>query len=93
MSHAFAPAAYNVLPCPVQSAVKSGLQPYCLPHVVLSRVRIQCRPYSEACSQEVLPCSAVTDMFYDLPYGLDFNSELCYTTFGVATQYDWSPAT
>lgn len=32
-------------------------------------------------------------MFYDLPYGLDYNSELCYAKFGMATQYNWSPAT
>ena len=38
-------------------------------------------------------CVAVQDMFYDLPYNLDSNSQRCLQQYGVTPQYNWAAST
>ena len=48
---------------------------------------------AHSCAAMVSWYVAVQDMFYDLPYNLDSNSQRCLQQYGVAPQYDWSAST
>ena len=34
--------------------------------------------------------TAVTDMFFDLPFNLDANDDMCFQRFGIHMQYNWA---
>ncbi|KAL0040914.1 hypothetical protein WJX79_009751 [Trebouxia sp. C0005] len=49
----------------------------------------------QICAQDYTPVSydGVQDMFYDLPYNLDSNSQRCLQQYGVTPQYNWAAST
>ncbi len=48
--------------------------------------------YFQVLSQSIMLASvnAVTDMFYDLPFGVEAADEQCFQYWGVHTHYNWA---